>query len=141
MTDSLRTSLVDKLIKLEQYLNEMKNEKPPTYNEYLSNRITRYGIERLLQLIVDLALDINNIIIKYYGRPPAADYFNSFIELVEIGVLDREFVYQIAPSTGLRNRLVHEYEKIDNRIVYESIDKTYEYYLKYMKRIAEFIGL
>ena len=35
MTDSLRTSLVDKLIKLEQYLNEMKNEKPrPIMNIY-----------------------------------------------------------------------------------------------------------
>lgn len=141
MTDSLRSALVDKSIKLEQSLNELKEAKPGDYSQYISSKMTRYGIERLLQLIVDQALDINNIILKDMGRPPVTDYFNSFIELVEIAVLDEEFAYQIAPSTGLRNRLVQEYEKINNRIVYDSIDKTYDYYIKYMKRIAEYIGL
>ncbi len=141
MTNSLRTALTDKIIKMEQYLAELREAKPNNYTDYISNKMIRYGIERLLQLIVDLALDINNIIIKDMDRAPAADYFNSFIELIEIGVLDEEFAYQIAPSTGLRNRLVHEYEKIDNNIVYKSIDKTYNYYIKYMKRIVGYIDL
>jgi len=141
MTNSLRTALTDKIIKMEQYLAELKEAKPKSYSDYSSNKMTRYGIERLLQLIVDLALDINNIIIKDVDRVPAADYFNSFIELIEIGVLDKEFAYQIAPSTGLRNRLVREYEKIDNNTVYKSIDKTYNYYIKYMKRIVGYIDL
>jgi len=141
MTDSLRTALTDNLIKMEQYLTELKEAKPENYTEYMASKMTRYGIERLLQLIVDLALDINNLILKDRGKPPASDYFNSFVDLVEIGVLDREFAYQIAPSTGLRNRLVHEYEKIDNSIVYDSIDKTYDYYIEYMKIIADYIEL
>lgn len=48
-----------------------------------------------------IPLDINNIIIK--DKPPASDYFNSFIELIEIGVFSKEFAYQIAPSTGYRD--------------------------------------
>ncbi|MEJ6952368.1 type VII toxin-antitoxin system HepT family RNase toxin [Natronospora cellulosivora (SeqCode)] len=136
MTDSLKALLTDKMIKMEQYLAELKEAKPDDYKEFLSSHVRRYAIERLLQLIVDLALDINNIIIKDTGKPPASDYFNSFIELIEIDVLDKKFAYQIAPSTGLRNRLVHEYEKIDNRIVYKSIDKTYDYYIEYIKAIV-----
>lgn len=141
MTDSLRTAVIDKLLKIEQYLKELKAVMPADYQEYLSNKMKRYAIERLIQLIIDLALDINNIIIKDKGKPPAIDYFNSFVELIEIGVLDKEFAYQIAPSTGLRNRLVHEYEKIDNKIVYDSIDKTYHIYRKYIKEISKYLGL
>ncbi len=53
MTDSLRTALTDKMIKLDQYLKELKEAKPDTYSSYSSSKFTRYGIERLLQLIVD----------------------------------------------------------------------------------------
>ncbi|MFW6287551.1 MAG: type VII toxin-antitoxin system HepT family RNase toxin [bacterium] len=141
MTDSLKALLTDKMIKMEQYLVELKDAKPDDFSEYLSSHLSRYAIERLLQLIVDLALDINNIIIKDRAKPPASDYFNSFIELIEIGVLDEKFAYQIAPSTGLRNRLVHEYEKIDNKIVYKSIDKIYDYYLAYIKAIVQYIEI
>lgn len=93
MTDSLRTILLNKIIKLEQYLRDLKGAKPDDYSQYTSNKMIRYGIERLLQLIVDLALDINNIIIKDMDKAPASDYFNSFIELIEIGVLDEGFAY------------------------------------------------
>jgi uncharacterized protein YutE (UPF0331/DUF86 family) len=139
MTDSMHSVLTDKLIKMEVYLNELKGAKPDTYQKYLADKITRYGVERLLQLIIDLALDINNIILKENNKPPASDYFNSFIDLIELAVLGEDFAYNIAPSTGLRNRLVHEYDKIDNKIVYKSINKNYDYYIKYIKIIKDYI--
>lgn len=139
MNDSRRTSIIDKLIKMEGYLQELKEFKPVTFEEFLSDKKTKYTTERLLQLVIDLALDINNLVIKNEGAYPASDYFNSFIELIELGVLDSGFAYKIAPSTGLRNRLVHEYEKVDDKIVYESIDKTYEYYVKYIKKIYAYL--
>ncbi len=48
-----------------------------------------------------------------------------------------EFAKDIAPSTGIRNRLVHEYEKVDNRVVYQNLDKLIDYYLKYIKYINQ----
>ena len=60
--------------------------------------------------------------------------------MIELDVLEEEFAYDIAPSTGLRNRLVHEYEEIDDKIVYNSIDKTVSYYKKYIKEIYNYIN-
>ena len=57
----------------------------------------KYAIERLLQLIIDLALDINNMVIKCEGGYPASDYFNSFINLIELNVFAEDFAYKIAP--------------------------------------------
>lgn len=73
-------------------------------------------------------------------KPPANDYFNSFIDLIELDILDHDFAYNIAPSTGLRNRLVHEYESINDKIVYESIDKVTVFYSKYVSVINRFVG-
>ena len=73
------------------------------------------------------------------GKYPANDYFNSFIELIELGVLTKNFANEIAPSTGLRNRLVHKYEEVNEKIVYKSIDKTISYYKKYVKDIYNYL--
>lgn len=139
MNEEKNFLLKEKLIKMETYLKELRELKPNTYEQYLADKTVKYAIERLFQLIIDLAMDINNMIIKLEGAYPAADYFNSFIDLIELKVLEKEFAYNIAPSTGIRNRLVHEYEKINDKIVYESIDKTNNYYLEYMKNILYYL--
>lgn len=65
--------------------------------------------------------------------------FNSFIDLAENNVLDMEFALKIAPSTGLRNILVHEYQKIDDEIVFKSIDNIFRYYLEYIEIISSYL--
>jgi uncharacterized protein YutE (UPF0331/DUF86 family) len=46
------------------------------------------------------------------------------------------FAASIAPSTGLRNRLVHEYEEINDEIVFNSIGKVLDMYKNYLKLIS-----
>lgn len=46
---------------------------------------------------------------------------------------------EIAPSTGLQNILVHEYTKIDDSIVYNSITNVLAYYCQYLKKIATYL--
>jgi len=50
-----------------------------------------------------------------------------------------DFALTIAPSTGLRNILVHEYAKIDDTIVYHSIADTLKHYGRYVKEIAAYL--
>ncbi|HBN96942.1 MAG TPA: hypothetical protein DDZ66_11635 [Firmicutes bacterium] len=73
-------------------------------------------------------------------KPPASDYFNSFIDLSECDVLEIQFALAIAPSTGLRNRLVHEYEEIDGKVVYESIDVMIDMYNQYMVKVNDVLN-
>ncbi len=129
--------IVNKLIKMEEYISELEKYKPQTYKEYKNDQLKRYGIERLIQLVIDLALDVNNILIKQADKYPAKDYFSSFLELVDLGILPEEFAKDIAPSTGIRNRLVHEYEKVDDKVVYQNLDKLIKYYLEYIKYVNQ----
>ena len=90
-------------------------------------------------LISDLALDVNNILIKKADKYPAKDYFSSFFELVDLEILPEEFAKDIAPNTGIRNRLVHEYENINDKVVYQNLDKLIKYYLNYIKYVNQSI--
>lgn len=131
--------IINKLIKMEEYISELEKYKPQTYDEYKKDQLKRYAVERLIQLIIDLALDINNILIKRVDKYPAKDYFSSFLELVDLEILPEEFAKDIAPSTGIRNRLVHEYENINDKVVYQNLDKLIKYYLDYIKYINQSI--
>jgi len=132
--------IINKLIKMEKYISELEKFKPETFNEYKKDQLKRYAIERLIQLIIDLALDVNNILIKKSDRYPAQDYYSSFLELIDLEILSEEFAKDIAPSTGIRNRLVLEYEEVDNKVVYQNLDKLIKYYLSYIKYINKRIS-
>ncbi|MGE5633322.1 MAG: type VII toxin-antitoxin system HepT family RNase toxin [Caulobacteraceae bacterium] len=109
------------------------------YAAYKSDIIRKRAIERDIQLIVECATDINNMILKSLKVGPSKDYFNSFVELAENNILEMEFALKIAPSTGLRNILVHEYQAIDDKIVFASINKILEYYHEYINKVSSYL--
>jgi len=128
-----------KLDKLYAYYGELKNFSTISLEEYKCNSVYKRAIERTMQLIVECATDINNMLLKMNGQKGSSDYFNSFIDIAELNILPIEFALQIAPSTGLRNILVHEYEEIDDEIVYHSISMCLTYYLKYIDLVNKYL--
>lgn len=111
-----------------------------TVETYLNNIMYKRAVERLIQLIVECATDINNMVLKKIGKGPSRDYYNSFIVLAENNVITMDFALKIAPSTGLRNILVHEYQKIDDRIVFHSVNNIKQHYLKYLDVLSKYVG-
>ncbi len=110
-----------------------------TLDTYRTELFKKRAVEREIQLIVECATDINNMILKMIDKQPSKDYFNSFIDLAENNVISVEFALQIAPSTGLRNILVHEYQKIDDTIVFYSINNVLVYYKHYITKVSTFL--
>ena len=114
-------TVIEKLIRMNEYIIQLKKIRPGTYKEYLDDITARYAVERLMQLIVDLSLDINNILLAYNKKPAASDFFNSFIDIAQEGVLKED------------------YETVNNEIVYNSIEKTIKMYSAYMMEINRYI--
>lgn len=126
-----------KLNKIIQYLDELAQVEEYTLEDYLDNFFIKRTVERLLQLVVEVATDINGHIIVDNGNPPPEDYYESFMLLATYEIIDRKLAKNIAPSAGLRNRLVHEYEEIDDQIVFESIPQALKQYKEYIACIEE----
>ncbi|MCX7842360.1 MAG: DUF86 domain-containing protein [Clostridia bacterium] len=134
-----KTIICKKLDALIGYYKELKDFSAIPIDEYMKNTLVRRAIERQLQLIVECATDINNMILKRLRNSPSKDYFNSFIDLAEENILSHEFALKIAPSTGMRNIIVHQYQKVNDEIVYKSIDSTLLHYKVYIEEINKYL--
>lgn len=128
-----------KLIKLTSYLEELHPISKYSFVEYLDNYFIYRTAERIIQLIVDTAVDINSHILLIENIEPAVDYFTSFLKLSELKIIPEEFAKMIAPSTGLRNRIVHEYDNIENILVYNSIAKSINFFKQYLYYIEKYL--
>lgn len=128
-----------KLAKLAECLVELESFRGITLEDYVADLRTKRAAERVLQIIVDTATSINAIIIASQGHPPPADYYGTFMKACDLRLIPRALADRLAASTGLRNRLVHEYDKVDDAIVHASIGRALEDYGEFVRSIAEFL--
>lgn len=94
-----------------------------------------YFAERVMERMLGAAIDINMHIVADLMQEVPENYFTSFIMLGKAGVIPNDFAKKIAPSTSLRNILVHEYQNLD----LEKFKKSLKYGLKYYQLYAEYI--
>ncbi len=135
-----RTEIGQKLTLLVQYLGELRQIGEHPFQEFQRDFRVKRTVERLIQLVVECATDINGLIITGLGHPPPESYYSSFVILADIGVLAPDFASQLAPTTAIRNRLVHEYDSVDERLVYASIQSILEEFSEYVRQISDYLG-
>ncbi len=68
------------------------------------------------------------------------DYFRSFIALGRPGVVPPSLAERLASSAGLRNRLVHDYHEIDDRIVLAAIGKARREFAEYVAAVEAYLS-
>lgn len=129
-----------KLASLRQYLSELESLGVVDLKTYETDFVKRHAIEKLIELIVEIATDINRHIITAAGREPASSYFSTFEVMGEIEIIPKPLVPKLASTTGLRNRLVHDYEKIDHKIVYQALKPLLRNYKRYYVLISDYLN-
>lgn len=128
-----------KLTVIAQNLQAIEPVAKLKVEEYRQNLFQRKGTERLLQELIEAAIDINIHILTQLGEAAPDDYYQSFIKLGEKGILPMGLAQQLAPSAGLRNRLVHEYDVIDDAIVLQAVEACQQQYPLYIKAIEDYL--
>ena len=110
-----------------------------TLSEYRARLYERKAAERLLHEGIEAALDVNAHLIAELGAEVPDDYYGGFVKLGDLGVLPRELALSLAPSAGLRNRLVHEYESLDDAKVLASIGALLAQYPSYVQAVESYL--
>lgn len=96
----------------------------------------RLAVERALCGLVDQAVDINaHVVTRLLGRPPQTQR-ESFELARRAGFLTEDLVARLAPSTGLRNLLVHDYVEVDLDRVAAVIPLAVEGYRDYVREVG-----
>lgn len=71
----------------------------------------------LIQVCAQICVDLANHVIADAGWPAARDQRDAFARLAEHGLLDAKLTRRLQALVGLRNRLVHVYDDIDDLLV------------------------
>ncbi|AEM78368.1 type VII toxin-antitoxin system HepT family RNase toxin [Thermoanaerobacter wiegelii] len=128
-----------KLISLSNYVKQLLPITEYTYEEYISNYFIYYTGERLIQLIIENCMDINSLIAEYKGFKPPKSYYESFIMLGDNQILPKEVAGELASFTGMRNRIVHQYEDVNHKIIFDNYKNLIELVDKYIDIVTDFI--
>ena len=120
-------------------LNALDPIKEMTKEEYIEDLYKRKATERLLQELIEAAIDINTHIIVQSGNSVPDDYYESFIKAGELKIIPMGLAEKLAPSAGIRNRLVHEYDLLEHSMVLESVRMAENLYPEYIKEIEEYV--
>ena len=139
---SIDIHFIRRKIKLiQEDLSELDNLAHYSFDEIFKDHIKYLAAERLLEKIIMRAIGINQHMIAELGRgdEQVRGYEDTFYILSQLGIYDEEFAKQIAPSAGLRNRLIHEYNNTRQDIIYKSVSEAVKQYVKYCDSILKFI--
>ena len=120
-------------------LKELSAIAVKSRDEYLALLRDQLVAERLLERMVGRMIDINYHLIVETGHPPPSDYYESFVRLGTLQVLPPHFATRIAACAGLRNRLVHEYDEVDQVRVYEALQAAVRDIPDYLRAIQHYV--
>ena len=124
---------------VKEYIQEMDELIKLDNTEIIRNFINLRALERIFQLIVDEMLDINIHFIKELDAEFPDNFQSTFKILAEREIFPIEFAIRIAPVVGLRNKLVHRYEKVSKKTFVEQTKKEYKDFIEYVGYINQYL--
>lgn len=129
-----------KLDRIIKCLQRIRAAHDKTIEDYLSDADLQAIMERQLELAVGAAVDLNVHLLAQSGYGIPADAYTSFLELAQhLRAIPLDLAYELAPSTGLRNRLAHEYEGIDHSLVFAGLQRAVELFPKYVAAVEAYL--
>lgn len=124
---------------IHSFLKELKEWTDVNFEVFDKTITLIRSSERNLELLVELASQINStIILQKQGKTPDT-YKDSFQWLNKLGIIEERLCKKLIDSVKLRNGLVHEYEfELDNRKFYDSIKNDFiPAYGEYLKSVTK----
>ena len=128
---------------LNKYYLLLADIREKKYADFKKDAILRGGSERFLQLAIESCLNIGNrlISLEQFNKPTETPetYADIFLQLKNIGVIDDSFCDRLVKMAKFRNRLVHLYWEVDNKVVYEIIRDNLEDFKLFEQGVVKFL--
>lgn len=125
-------------------LGHLSRYREIAHDEMVSDFAVLATVERLLERIVMRAIDVNQHVLAEQAtgtepRTTRLTYRDSFLMLADLGVYPADFAERIAPSAGLRNILVHDYNDADRRLVHAAVGACLDQYPRYVEYVLAYL--
>ena len=111
--------LKSRLKLLDNYLSDLNSTLSISESQYVAEIKEQRFVERTLQLAMEACIDIANHIISYEGYKEPDDAKSGFYILANENIISGDLANSLAKMVQFRNLLVHDYARVDPKIVLE----------------------
>lgn len=130
------------LIKLDQlsgYLGELRGVLPEEFAVYRQVE-KRRASERLLQVSIEAVINVCHLLVAGLRLGIAAEEDDLFDKLEQAAIISAGMAEVLKEMKGLRNILVHEYARIDDRIVYDIATARLSDFETFQQQILQYLN-
>jgi len=112
--------ILQKLQTLDEVLNELRSLGQISVSQLEQDWRTRRAVERDLQVLVEIMIDLCQRIISLAGQTPATTARDAIERCVQLGVLSQYEAYR--RMVQFHNFIVHHYEQVDIPILVDIVN-------------------
>lgn len=140
MTKNLLDTINLKIKELQKNLILLKSIAGNINEDNLKEDMIRYwGIERGIQISIECVLDISNIIISTLEIEKPDTYREVILSLGKNKVLPLNFSKDISNMISFRNILVHDYTRVDEKIILDILHNHLDDFAKFINYINKWL--
>jgi uncharacterized protein YutE (UPF0331/DUF86 family) len=129
--------ILRKIAELEEYLEQIREFSSITAEQYAGDWKIQRIVERTLQMMIELCVDIANHIISDRRLRVPVTYADTFKVLSEAGLIDQNLYNTMEKMAKFRNIVVHNYDRIDQSIVVMILRKNLDNFLFFRDQIIQ----
>ncbi|MEI8120831.1 MAG: DUF86 domain-containing protein [bacterium] len=107
--------ILKKFAVMDDEIARLKGLGEVTTTRLDNDHFLKHGIERALQISIEVVVDVSQRILSLEGRPPAPTAFDALNGLESIGILASAERYR--SMIQFRNFVVHRYERVDSAVL------------------------
>lgn len=127
-----------KLTLLKDRQSELRGYKLKQYGDFLKTPYPK-AVEKILQEMVEICLDIGKHIIADVGLQMANENRQVFETLAQHKIISKKILTSMQNMVGFRNLIIHMYEKIDTRIVFQIYRTKLKDFDQFASEIVKFL--
>ncbi len=132
----------DKTKDIENYLSELEEIFPDSFEIYENDNVIRAACERYFEKIVEAMTDLGYLILKENNFELPEDDLGVFEILLENKIIDSGIASRMRQAKQMKNFISHQYGFVDDERVYETISeelfKDCELFLKQVEKFLMF---
>ena len=113
--------ITDKINEIEQYLTELADIVPQTFEEYSSDNLSKAACERYFEKVIEAVTDLAFLVIAKNKFKVPEDDIDAFKILSEKKIISEELCKKLKDAKGMRNILAHQYGKVEDNQVFDAI--------------------
>lgn len=118
--------MLEKLKSVEISIQKIKENRPENFQDFEKSGIVKDGIYKNLEEAIQNILDVCALLVRENNLGIPSDEKSITDLLHKNSLINKKTKSLIDSFRGLRNRLVHRYGTIDDKIIFENISENLE---------------